>query len=91
MKIKLGVSLPGIMDMTRRNTTAGDGNPTVSEAFRQGFLDGLSEPDVVNGYAVYEEYALRLSYAEGANLGQALGRLYGSVTDHKHDRPGGEE
>lgn len=80
MKVKLIVCLSGGMDRVRVDVARPIGAaPTVSVAFRQGFLDGLATPDELTSGFTYGDRALDDAYSEGANLGQAVGRLYGAV------------
>lgn len=81
MSIKFIIELPQDMSVQRSDIVEGIGTPTVSSAFRRGFLDGLETPDELGSGMTYDNLALSEAYDKGVNLGQSMGRLYGGVTD----------
>ncbi len=87
MNISLTVKLTADMSRQREDVTAGTGSHTISSAFRQGFLDGIESPDELGSGMTYDDKKLSEAYDEGANLGQAIGRMYGAVEEYQPDPP----
>mgnify|MGYP000072426807 CR=1 FL=1 len=72
MRTTMNVNLPA--DMSRQADGA------IAKAFLQGVVDGLDQPDeLTSGMTYTKDRNCQQAYDEGANLGQAVGRLFGRV------------
>ncbi len=72
MRTTMNVNLPA--DMSR----PADG--ALSKAFLRGVIDGLDTPDeLTSGMTYTKDRNCQQAYDEGANLGQAVGRMFGRV------------